>query len=89
MLNSKAQKYLQTECAHQPSHSDKRPARVMIATPSREDGNDNRTHDECKPADSIGADERPTSTEFLDIPDAESFADECDDGVAGLKSEGG
>ena len=61
----------------------------MIATSSREDGNNNGTHDESEPADSIGADERPTSTEFVDIPDAESFADECDDGVARLKSEGG
>ena len=61
----------------------------MIATSSREDGNNNGTHDEREPADSIGADERPTSAKFVDVPNTESFANECNDGVAGLKSEGG
>ena len=60
----------------------------MIATSSREDGNNNRTHDEREPTDSIGADERPTSAKFVDVPNTESFANECNDGVAGLKSEG-
>ena len=54
----------------------------MIATSSREDGNNNRTHDEREPTDSIGADEGPTSTQFIDIPNTECFADECNDGVA-------
>ena len=61
----------------------------MIATSSREDGNNNRTHDERETTDSIGADEWPTSAKFVDIPDTESFADESDDRVAGLKSKGG
>ena len=54
----------------------------MIATSSREDGNNNRTHDEREPADSMGADERPTSAKFVDVPNTEGFTDECNDGVA-------